>query len=1233
MRTRLVRLANGTALTWILTAVAALAQPASATSASTRAGMLPLSFEPHQTSAGTAFVSAGRDYSIAITNAGATLALAGGPSPADDVVLALRFEQGAAVVAVPEQRLTATARYLVGPPRDWREDVPLFERVRLRQVWPGVDAVFYGRGRLLEFDLVLAPGADTGDIRFRIEGGDTLSVDANGDLLIVTTAGTIRQHRPHAFQVSDDGRRTAVESGYRVGGDGVVRIELGAFDRSRPLTIDPVLAYATYLGGVGGEFWQDSVVAGVAVGSRGDLFVAGDTTNVSFGVGGTTDLRALPAGRDIFIARFNAEGSALLSLTYLGGNGRDDRVSLVRAGDGSLLLAGRTQSDNLPATSGAVQTTLRGTQDAFVARLDGNAQRILYLTYLGGGGLDFANAIAATTAGDAVVAGGTSSADFPRIGDGAQASPGGGLDAFVVRLAARDGEPLGFATRLGGSDVDIASGVGILTSGLLVVTGQTLSADFPLLAPLQAERNGGADAFVAGFDSRGERLFASYFGGGSGTTIEGAVGLASAPSDAFVIVGVTDADDVPTASAVQPDFGGSLDGFAVRFSWNGVALTKSYATYLGGAGADLASAVAIDPVGAATIVGSTRSTSFPPDVHAFDASLGGSQDAFIVRLVPDGTAYQDTSYYGGAGVDSGLAVALDGLGDAFMVGQTSSTDLVTLAPGGGTPFDPVANGAEDAFVIRISADADADGLPDAWENAWGLDPLDATGDNGGAGDSDRDWISNLAEYRGGTNPFEAERFFAEGATGTAVSFDTQFALLNPHEDLTFDVLLEFHLDDGTTLTHMVDSMGPGQRATVDARQIPGLPELASAQFATVVRAPFGVVADRTMTWDGRGYGSHAETAVIQPSTVWYLAEGATHSDFDLFYLLQNPQDHTARVRVTYLRPTPQEPLIKTYTLAPRTRFNIWVNQERFPDDSGAMALADAEISAVIEVLNGVPIVVERAMYLSRPGRPLFDAGHESAGVTRPATRWFLAEGATTRGFFDLFVLMANPGDAEAHVRVTYLLPDGTTISRRYGGADADYPAVAPRSRLTIWVDLEDQRLADTAVSTLVESENGVGIVVERTMWWPGPSPDSWTEAHNSAGATATGTLWALAGGEQGGVASWDTYVLIANTSAVPGRARVTLHYEDGTKDASIVDLNASSRLTVAIGALGFVRAINARFGITVQALPAASGSGVPQIVVERAMYSAGVDRESAAEYPIGWPFWPAGTNVVATRLR
>jgi hypothetical protein len=451
----------------------------------------------------------------------------------------------------------------------------------------------------------------------------------------------------------------------------------------------------------------------------------------------------------------------------------------------------------------------------------------------------------------------------------------------------------------------------------------------------------------------------------------------------------------------------------------------------------------------------------------------------------------------------------------------------------------------------------------------------------------------------GVNPSPAQ-LLAEGATGSF--FDTRLALLNPSATAMAVVQLTFQTQDGANVSHAL-TVPPHARRTLDVRS---LPQLESASFSTTVESSTTLIVDRTMTWDRSGYGSHAETALPAPSTTWYLAEGSTSGDFALFYLLQNPNTTAVTATVRYLRPLGQTPIEMTYSLSPRSRTTIAV------DGQGA-ELVSTDVSAVITAT--APIIAERSMYKSTPGQA-FAAGHESAGVTAPATRWFLAEGATGP-FFDMFILLANPTTTAAPVRVAYLLSTGATHSKDY--------VVPPNGRFTIWVDNEElpggsglKPLANVAVSTTITSTNDVPIIVERTMWWPSPELSStfWTEAHNSPGATTTGTRWALAEGEVGGPQGAETYILIANTSAVAGQARVTLYDENGASAERLVSLLPNSRTNVNVSQ-DIPAMAGKRFGAVIESL----GATPAQIVVERAMYTS----------PNGQA-WSAGSNALATRL-
>lgn len=539
----------------------------------------------------------------------------------------------------------------------------------------------------------------------------------------------------------------------------------------------------------------------------------------------------------------------------------------------------------------------------------------------------------------------------------------------------------------------------------------------------------------------------------------------------------------------------------------------------------------------------------------------------------------------------------------FVLFESTATNLIpndTNTCGAGAAIGTCS----DVFV-RDMFDDDGDTMTNEWETFFGLSPVSAAD---AALDLDTDGRTNAQEFAAGTHPrglAGATRYFAEGAATNF--FDTRIAVANPSSTATASVLLRFLKPDGSSATQLV-ALPP-----LRSRQILAdtLPAVAGWSFASIVESDAPVVADRLMWWGPEGaYGTHSEHSVSGPALTWHFAEGATHSGFDLFYLVLNPNPTPSSVRVRYLLPS-GAPLVRTYSVPANSRFNIWVDQELF---NGVAALAATDVSTAFEVQNGVPVMVERAMYLSTPGGPPFSAGHASAGATALSPTWFFAEGATG-SFFDEYVLIANPGTSAATVRATYLLNSGATYTKTY--------TVPAGSRFNIWVDDETipgqgKPLADAALSVRLEVTSGPPVVAERSMWWPGPSSATWLEAHNVLGSTVAAPRWAFAeGAVSGAPGNTDTYLLISNATAGAATVKVTLLFGDATAAPSkTYTVAATSRFNVNVRA-EFPGALDKGFGAIVESIDTPA---VP-IVVERAVYN---DANGV--------HWAAGTAALGTPI-
>ena len=616
------------------------------------ASRLPLAFEPNrgQAERGVNFLSRGSGYRVSLDARGAGLALRGGSAPTElRVGLAGGDPEARGQATSP---LPGTASYLVGDrPESWLRAIPTYARVRYDDIYPGVDVVYYGNQRQLEFDFVVAPGADPRTIVLELTGAKRVALD-RGELVLHTGGGDVRMRAPTMYQESRGVRRT-VDGGYALLAGNRVGFRIATYDRSRPLVIDPVLSYASYLAGSG-----DERAYAVALGRDGTTWVAGSTA-------------ASDGSLDAFVAKLDSSGTQTLYTAYIGGSGDEQGLGLGVDAEGSAYLAGSTDSPDFPAAGTSLQPSSGGASDAFVVKLDPSGSRIVYATYLGGAGDDEATSIAVGDDGAVHIAGVTTSSDLPLAGTPLQAHAAGGRDAFVVALDP-SGTRLDCGTYFGGSGDDAARAIALDGSGAVVVTGETTSPDLPTANAFQptkaGNQSGGTDAFVVRLEPCASLLSWATYVGGSGD--DGGRAIALDAGGSVYVAGGTASDDFPSRSPAQPSRGGGYDAFVARLDPARLGPdTLVYATYLGGSRDDVARGIALGASDEPYVTGSTGSRDFPTR-NASQAASGGDLDAFVARLASDGSHLLFSTYLGGAGSDLGHAIAA-ARGRACIAGETT----------------------------------------------------------------------------------------------------------------------------------------------------------------------------------------------------------------------------------------------------------------------------------------------------------------------------------------------------------------------------------------------------------------------------------------------------------------------------------------------------------------------------------------------------------------------------------
>ncbi len=660
-------------------------------------GRLPLAFEANkgQTDSQVKFLSRGAGYSLFLTPAEAVLML--GPSAvsnghSNSAVLRMRLSGANPRTTVSGQdKLPGKSNYFMGSdPQKWHTSVPQYAKVRYAGIYPGVDLVYYGNQRELEYDFLVQPGANPKQIRLQIEGARRLHLK-QGDLILTSTEGDVCLRSPHVYQ-EVNGIRRDVRGHYAITGTNEVGFHVSDYDRKRALIIDPVLAYSTFLGGNLGD-----AAAKIAVDAAGNAYVTGTTVSTDFPTVNAIQSSYGGGDGDVFVTKINSEGTALVYSTYLGGTAADYAGGIAVDAAGNAYVSGRTLSTDFP-TFNAFQPTNRGVNDAFVTKIDASGA-LIYSTYLGGTGSDDeATGIAADSAGNAYVTGVTNSSDFPVLHPIQPTNHGGDADIFITKFNA-SGSALVYSTYLGGSDLDVGRSIVVDAAGNAYVGGNTWSNDFPTVNAIQPTYHGNSDAIVVKINAAGTALDYSTYLGGSNFELGWDVAVDQA-GNAYA-TGTTASTDFPTANAIQPALRGSSDAFVTKINSSGSALV--YSTYLAGSAGAAGVGIAADSAGSAYVTGPTNSTDFPV-VNAIQPINGGFVDAFVTKFTPNGGAIDFSTYLGGLNEDQAVAIAVDGAGSAYITGFTNSKKFpaTLLAFQQSLKKNKAFPSAADAFITKIA---------------------------------------------------------------------------------------------------------------------------------------------------------------------------------------------------------------------------------------------------------------------------------------------------------------------------------------------------------------------------------------------------------------------------------------------------------------------------------------------------------------------------------------------------
>jgi hypothetical protein len=633
-------------------------------------------------------------------------------------VVRLRFAGANPRLAVEGlAQMQGVINYLLGnDPARWHFNLPTYQALAYRELYPGVDLVYRGSEGHLKSEFVLAPGTDPSAIVMVYSGMEGLHLRDDGALVLETLLGELIETTPLIYQ-EVSGVRQEIPGGYVLLDPSpsipnlqsairsrMVGFQVSAYDPSLPLVIDPELVYASYLGGSSQDRGES-----IAVDDQGSIYVTGWTDSTNFPTTANA-IQADQGARDAFVTQIISTGAVYTygTSSYLGGSSTDYGRGIAVDGEGNVYVLGQTSSSDFPTTTNAIQPAYGGSTDVFVVHIIEAGETYTYAisSYLGGSSFDYSSDIFVDSHGSLYVTGDTGSTDFPTTTNAIQPSHGGGFwDAFVTQITGAGGVyTCSYSSYLGGSSDEEGNGIAVDDDGSAYVTGNTESSDFPTTTlALQPAHGGGlSDAFVTQIVSAGGIYtygYSSYLGGSDN---DWSHGIAVSGDGSIYLTGDTRSSDFPTTTqAIQPVHrGGGWDVFVTQIASAGGAYTYSHSSYLGGSGNDQVYGIAVDGHGSVYVTGNTESSDFPTTTNTMQPGHGGgSVDAFVAQIINAGGIYTYgySSYLGGSGYDYGYGIAVDSHGNAYVTGNTSSSDFPTTT----NALQPGYRGGGDALVAVI----------------------------------------------------------------------------------------------------------------------------------------------------------------------------------------------------------------------------------------------------------------------------------------------------------------------------------------------------------------------------------------------------------------------------------------------------------------------------------------------------------------------------------------------------